>query len=155
MSTVMHSPEITRAISVSNRVEEIWQEVEAKRGERICNNLQSLVWSCTALAGQWRSLVEFISTSVKCGKSIDYREAGEILRPAADRTLATYSAVEKMVKETACPVRDSGDLTRALIEAGNLSRWLETWPTVDASRRNAARESFARGEICTDSELLG
>ena len=61
----------------------------------------------------------------------------------------------ELVKGSSCPVKDAADLTLAIIEAGNTVRWLDSWPTLDDSRRNEARESFARGEFCTDSDLIG
>jgi hypothetical protein len=151
----MQSPEIKRAMSVSVRVEEIAEEVLAERREKFCTNLQSLVWNCAALASQWRALVEFISTSANCGKHIDYRAAGEILRPAAAQTLTNYSDVQEMAKSSPCELHGLGDLTLGIIEAGNVIRWLDSWPTNDDSRRNASRESFARGELCTDPDLVG
>jgi hypothetical protein len=60
-----------------------------------------------------------------------------------------------MVTNSATPIRDFSDLKRAITEIGNLIHWLDSWPRFDAIRRDAARESFARGEICSDSDLLG
>lgn len=136
-------------MSVSARVEEISEDVAVERQERFCTNLQSIVWNCAALAKQWRSVIEYVSTRANCGNHIDYRGIGEILIPAAEKTLSSYSEVEAMIKGSPCSIRDAGDLTLAIIEAGNVIKWLNSWPTHDDSRRNAARESFDRGEMCS------
>lgn len=155
MSTAVMPREIQRAKSVSARVDEISDDVIEQKTEGYCNRLQSLVFDCAALASQWRALVEHISTSDDCGKEIDYRTLRDILGPAASRTSTIYSDVHAMVEDSSfCDVKGFDDVVLAMIEAPNIAKWIESWPTHDSARRDAAREAISRGEFSLADDLI-
>jgi hypothetical protein len=151
MATVVQSPEVRKAMSVSSRVDEIAEDIDTDN----CGTIQALIYDCDALARQWRSTVEFISNLAVSEKSVDFRYLGEILAPAASRTKDIYCAVENMAQSSPCKPHGMSDLTLAMIEIPNVIKWIASWPTNDPSRRNAARQAFANGDCCTNDDLLG
>lgn len=143
-----------KARSISARVEEVAAEVAAERRRDVHRLLQACLYECVALAKQWRAAVEYFTNSLSHDpKNFDYRNLRDVLLPAAERTQAIYSEMESMLEKSSHVIQDRNDLTLAVIEARNIVKWFQSWPTNDPTIRNAAREAIAREESLTEAEL--
>ena len=115
---------------------------------QIAETMQALVLDCAALATQWRSLVADISASAEAGRHIDYRGLRDLLLQAAKDSCDLFHRVaelEAKLEQEGYRSRnsDSADLTLANIEAPQIVEWIESWPSNNSSRRNAARAAIA------------
>jgi hypothetical protein len=143
-----------KARSISARVDEVAEEMAAERKREAHRLLQACVFECVALAKHWRAAVEYFTDSIsREPRDFDYRNLRDILLPAAQRTKTVYREIHEMIIRSAGAIQDGSELVMAATENEKIIRWLETWPTNDPAHRNAARESYARGEIVSDAEL--
>ncbi|MGQ0637141.1 MAG: hypothetical protein ACT4QC_21240 [Planctomycetaceae bacterium] len=102
---------------------------------------QSLIELCIDLSTGWRAIVKEISDSLASKQELDLRGIGEILRPAAEKSLMGYRGTEKLIadaKQHGCTLRDACDVALAIVECENIVRWLNQWPTFDLSQRQRA-----------------
>jgi len=155
VSTTLQEPRtIRRAKAVRERANELFEDIaeferHSQRRE-LMRELQALIFDCGALAREWRSLVERISSAADSGEPMNYRSLGEDIVPAAARTLSLYKATEELAKpfiENSTQFQDWADLVMAIREAKNVVEWVSNWPTNDSAQRQASREAIQTEEL--------
>jgi hypothetical protein len=147
VTAVDESRAIRRAKSVSVRVEEIRDDLIEAESRHVagCRTAQAMMLECKSLSEQWRAQVEHLGDAAESGAYVDYRAIGEILKPACQHALETYRRILPRMQEAqaaGCNLEIHG-LVAAIGELERIATWLETWPTNDPSRRQAARRAIA------------
>lgn len=111
---------------------------------------QSIVWSANALGCEWRSLVALLSEDCE---SLDYRSHSLSLLDLVRGTVAIYDAILAEIEASRLKVDGKSDLLMCRHEARNIMKWIATWPTPGAERRQGSREEIAAGEFLTREEF--
>jgi len=150
MSAILATPDAQMAQSISTRVEEVAINVEAKSRLKIRPHVQDIA----ALAEEWQTTIEFFENSIfREDQYFDFRNLRDVLLPAAEKTKLIYAEIESTALNSSDELEGLCELPEAKVQIERILRKLESWPSNDPTRRNAARESISRDEIVSDAEL--
>lgn len=159
MSVAFQEPLTRKAEFVKCRTDDIAEDLNALVATRAqhVREVQAVIYDCAGLAAQWRAIVERFGTAAESGVCIDYREIGEILRPASRRTLEIYERVLEMATslDQAGYQLQKADLELAVWEAKNVVNWIDSWPSHDLQPRALARQAAEAGDFCCDADFHG
>lgn len=121
--------------------------------EKIQQQVEGLLDDCDLLAALWRLLAKNLSEHLAGDKRTDLRKLRDGAMIAIDKAILAYDSTANDIQEARekeiISIRD-GSLRIAIREAGNIKRWIETWPSHDRSRRDRVLAEIAAGSPDAD-----
>src|SRR5438552_16077344 len=124
MSIVNEPLTIRKAKRMMLCVAELSEDVNESADVPPCDHAQVLLHECAALASHWRASLEYFARRIESDE-LDFRAAGEILRPACEETRRIYEhalAIVQQASASGCSV-SSEHLEMAQQEINNIAVW--------------------------------